>query len=389
MIERVRKSRIDGLLTQFPAVALLGPRQSGKTTLALEVGKERASIYLDLESPRDTAKLSEPEMFLSYNEDKLVILDEIQRVPALFPTLRGLIDRGRRKGLNAGRFLLLGSASVDLLKQASETLAGRIARVELTPFAADEISGVENALDRLWVRGGFPDSFLAPDDSASFVWRAQFINTYLEKDIPQFGPRVPSETLRRFWTMLAHNQGTNLNASQLAAGIGVSSPTISRYLDLMVDLFLVRRVEPWTRNTKKRLTRAPKVYVRDSGIVHTLLDIPDMNALLGHPVVGASWEGFVVENLISVCDERTRYGFYRTQAGAEIDFVIQTKKGLWAIEIKRSLSPTLARGFWTSCEDLNPSKMFVVYPGNERFPLKGGVEAISLPNLMSELRNAF
>lgn len=386
MIKRRLYNELERLIEQYPAVSLLGPRQVGKTTLAHEIAERRPSIYLDLESEADRAKLTDPELYLADHEDELVILDEVHRLPNLFQSLRGVIDRGRRRGRRSGHFLLLGSASIDLLKQSGETLAGRISYLELTPFEILEI-GPEHA-DALWVRGGFPDSFLAPDERASLKWRQDFIRTCLERDIPQLGPRIPAETLRRFWTMLAHNQGELLNAAQLARGLGVDGKTVANYLDLMVDLLLVRRLQPWHRNVGKRLVKSPKIYVRDSGIVHALLGLRDKEGLLGHPVVGKSWEGFVVENLITVAPEGTEVSFYRTSAGAEIDLLLELPGGrLWAIEIKRGLAPKLRKGFHHAHGDLNPQYSFVVYPGGEHYPLGEGIEAIGLHALSEKLTN--
>ena len=325
MIYRLAEARISDLLTRFPAVAVLGPRQVGKTTLARRIVEElgAAAVYLDLELPSHRAKLSDPELYFSSQEDRLVVLDEIQRVPGLFEVLRGVIDERRRQGRRHRQFLLLGSASIDLLQQSSETLAGRIAYSELTPLLAEEVATKKRGdRDRLWLRGGFPDSFLAADEAASVEWREEFIGTYLERDIPLLGPRIPAETLRRFWTMLAHEQGTLLNAASVAGAIGVSGQTVGRYLDLMVDLLLVRRLPPWSKNAGKRLVRSPKVYVRDSGLVHALLGLRDLDAVLGHPVTGGSWEGFVIENLLAAAPSGTSACFYRTAVGAEIDLVL-------------------------------------------------------------------
>jgi predicted AAA+ superfamily ATPase len=355
----------------------------GKTTLALEIAEGRSSSYLDLESGVDRARLAEPELYFADHAGELLVLDEVQRLPGLFEVLRGVIDRGRREGNGNGRFLLLGSASLDLLSQSGETLAGRIAYVELAPFDVTEV-GAER-LDRLWVRGGFPESFLADGDEASLRWRRDFIRTYLERDIPQLGPRIPAETLRRLWTMLAHSQGTLLNASNLARGLGVSGATIARYLDLMVDLLLVRRLPPRLANAGKRLVRSPKVYLRDSGLLHSLLGITDKEALLGHPVVGGSWEGLVIENLIGIAGD-AEPSFYRTSGGGEIDLVLSWRDGReWAIEVKRTLSPKLERGMRSALADVEPERAFVVYPGEERFALGAGVEAIGLPELCGEL----
>ena len=384
MITRQKSQLVCARLDQFPAVALLGPRQTGKTTLAGLIAQERASIYLDLEDPTDRAKLSDAALYLSGHEQELVILDEVQRAPELFQTLRGLIDKGRRRDIRAGQFLLLGSASIDLLKQSGESLAGRIAYVELGPFNVLEVEG--DAREKLWVRGGFPDSFLGESDEASAVWRENFVRTYLERDIPQLGPRVPAETLRRFWTMLAHMQGGMVNAAQLARGLAVDGKTVGRYLDLLVDLLLVRRLPPFHANVGKRLVKSPKVYVRDSGIVHTLLGLDDRDAVLSHPVAGGSWEGFVLENLLGAAPERVKPWFYRTAAGAEIDLLLQMPGGaLWAVEIKRGLAPRLDKGFHHARQDLDPERSFVVYSGIERYPKSEDVEVIGLGELATLL----
>ena len=309
-----------------------------------------------------------------------MVLDEIHRVPELFQSLRGLIDRGRRGGRRTGRFLVLGSASLDLLRQSGESLAGRIEYIAMHPLQAAEVGVHENALTRLWLRGGFPDSFLAGNDADSLAWRSNFIRTYLERDIPQFGPRIPSETLGRLWTMLAHGQGTLLNASRLASGLSLKSPTVSRYIDLLTDLLLVRRLPPYYANTGKRLVKSPKVYVRDTGLLHALLGIRDYNTLCGHPVVGPSWETFVIENILSAVPDRTRASFYRTAAGAEIDLLLEmpAQRGIWAIDVKRSTSVKPERGFYNACKDVQPDRRFVVYAGTEHYPVSGTVEAIGV-----------
>lgn len=377
MIERRVAAELVTRLGEAPAVALLGPRQVGKTTLALEIAGDRPSIYLDLESDADRAKLADPELYLSGHEDKLVILDEVHRLPGLFQTLRGLIDRGRRAGRKSGHFLLLGSASIDLLAQSGESLAGRVSYLEMGPLDALEVPAGD--LNRLWVRGGFPDSFLAASDRGSMRWRQDFIRTYLERDVPMLGPRIAAETLRRFWTMLAHHQSGLLNASDFARGLGLDSKTIANYLDLLVDLLLVRRLEPWHSNTAKRLVKSPRVYVRDSGLVHTLLGLGEEEAILGHPVAGGSWEGFVVESLIAAAPEGSLANFYRTAAGAEIDLLITLPGGeLWVYEIKRSLSPKVERGFHHACEDLRPARRTVIYPGNETYPMSADIEVMPL-----------
>lgn len=384
IIDRRRADELKNLLEDSPAVALLGPRQVGKTTLAHELGEGRPSLYLDLESDADRAKLSDPELYLSSHEDKLVILDEVQRMPDLFQNLRGLIDRGRRKGRRAGRFLLLGSASIDLLMQSGETLAGRISYAELAPLDALEVPATD--LDRLWLRGGFPDSFLARDDQASFRWRRNFIRTYLERDIPALGPRIAAETLRRFWTMLAHRQSSLSNAAELARALGVDGKTVASYLDLLVDLMLVRRLEPWHANIGKRLVKSPRIYVRDTGILHALLGLQTLEDVLAHPIAGAGWEGLVIETAHATMPDGTQAQFYRSGAGAEVDLVLTLPGGArWAIEIKRSLSPKVERGFYHACEDLEPERRIVVYPGVDPFPLPNGIEVMSLHQLAQEL----
>ncbi len=387
MIARRLQQSIKDALDRQAAVAIIGPRQVGKTTLALAIAEQRESLYLDLESSQDRAKLSDPALFLRMYEDRLVILDEIHRMPELFQTLRGLIDEGRRRGRRAGRFLILGSASIELLRQSGESLAGRIEYIDLGPLDALEVAGDQRDLVKLWLRGGFPDSFLAKNDLDSFKLRKSFIRTYLERDVLQFGPRIPAETLERLWTMLAHNQGAQLNALKLAGGLSVSAPTVTGYIDLLVDLLLVRRLRPFAANVGKRLVKSPRVYVRDSGIVHALLGIRDFDELAGHPIVGASWEGFVIENLLAAAPDDTMASFYRTTGGAEIDLVLElpAKNGLWAIEVKRGLASKVEKGFHFACEDLKPDRRFVVYSGNEHYPLAAGVEAIDLRSLASLL----
>lgn len=375
---------MERLLDKNPAVVLMGPRQVGKTTLAWEIGREREALYLDLERPSDCAKISDIEQFCALNAERLLVFDEVQRVPELFAPLRGIIDERKRVGKKNGHFLLLGSASIDLLRQSSETLAGRVAYCELQPFDVSEVAPAEHL--KLWQRGGFPESFVADSDGESAQWRYDFIRTYLERDIPQLGPRIPAETLRRFWTMLAHNQGQLFNSSALARGLDVASVTTSRYLDLMVDLLLVRRLQPWTSNLGRRLVKAPKTYVRDSGICHALLGIESLHDLLGHPVVGGSWEGFVIENILGALPSNATYGYYRTTGGAEVDLVVDTGAGeLWAIEIKRGTVPSVSKGFYSACEDLRPTRRLVVYGGEGRFPLGGKIEAIPITGIIPEI----
>ena len=386
MIPRRIKVQIEAGLSRQAAVALMGPRQVGKTTLAKMLASQSDSVFLDLESPTDRQKLADPEFFLNRFSDRLVILDEIHRIPELFQVLRVLIDEGRRQGRGKGRFLLLGSAGIELLGQSGESLAGRIEYVHLTPFQILELSK-KKLWELHWLRGGFPESYLAQNDSDSFKFRQNFIRTYLERDVPMLGPRIPAETLERFWTMLAHSQGSLFNASKLAAGLGVSSPTVSNYLGLLVDLLLMRRLPPFLANVKKRLVKSPKVYLRDSGILHALLGIRSMEDLLGHPIAGMSWEGYVIENLLAVMPERTLASFYRTSAGAEIDLVLELggSHGIWAIEIKKSTAPKLERGFHLAVEDIQPNRVFVVYTGQERYPKSADIEVLCLRELAQEL----
>jgi len=383
MIKRRIKQFVVEALDRQAAVALIGPRQVGKTTLAQEIAQQRRAIYLDLEDSADRGKLSDAKLFLNQYEDRLVVLDEIHRVPELFMTLRGLIDRGRRRGHRTSRFLFMGSASMDLLRQSGESLAGRIEYIDMQPLDVTEIGTGKSALNKLWIQGGFPDSFLAKNEMDSFKMRKNFIRTYLERDVPQFGPRIPAETLERLWTMLAHGQGTMLNASRLASGLSLTAPTVTKYVDLLVELLLVRRLLPLHTNVGKRLVKAPKVYVRDSGLLHALLGLADYNNLSGHPVVGASWEGFVIENILSVLPYRTMASYYRTSAGAEVDLVLEfpglTEK--WLIEIKRGLSAKLTKGFYNAVDDIQPDKSFLVYAGEERYPISEGVEAIGVSEI--------
>jgi len=383
MIKRRLANSVREALTRSPSVALMGPRQVGKTTIALDLAETMPSVYLDLESSLDLQKVRDILSFHDANRDKLIILDEIQRLPEVFAPLRGIIDQERRKGNKAGQFLFLGSASIDLLRQSSESLAGRIAYLEL--FGINQVE-YPHDIPALWLRGGFPESLLAASEKDSLEWRRDFIKTYLERDIPQLGPRIPAETLERFWTMLAHHQGTVLNSANLGRNLDVSGVTIGRYLDLMTDLLLVRRLKPWTFNIGKRLVRSPKIYVRDSGITHALLNISDYNQLLGHPVVGGSWEGFVIENILSVAPAGVQSYYYGTPGGAEIDLVLEFSGAeKWAIEIKRSSSPVVRKGFHIACDDIKPERRYVVYSGTDQFSLGGGIIAISLAELMNEV----
>jgi len=386
MIERSITEEIKAALKRQAAVALIGPRQVGKTTLALKIGESLDAVYLDLEDRDDRNRLENPALFFESLEDRLIILDEIHQAPDIFKTLRGVIDRGKRKQKGKGRFLVLGSASLDLLKQSGESLAGRIAYIDVPPLTVMEIENKRASREQLWLRGGFPESYLAVSDKESYIIRKDFIRTYLERDIPMFGVRIPATTLDRFWTMLAHRQGSPFNASELARSLEVSANTVGRYVDLLCDLLLVRRLPPYTANVGKRLTKSPKIYIRDSGFVHSLLGIQDSIQLAGHPVVGVSWEGFVLENILNALPWRSHAFYYRTAKGAEIDLVIEHGDGsLWAIEVKRSLTAKPRKGFYSACEDIKPARSFVVHSGDERYPIGEGVEGIGLRELVAEL----
>lgn len=381
MYKRLAQQRLTELLDQFAAVVLLGPRQTGKTTLAFAQKENHPNaLYLDLELPSAQRLLDDPEAFFMAHPNQLVILDEVQRMPGVFSILRGVIDQRRRLGESSCQFLLLGSASGVLLQQSSESLAGRVAQIELTPFQAREI--FEGAVDpselnSLWVRGGFPLAWLAKDDASSLAWREAFITTYLEKDIPALGPRIPATTLRRLWTMLAHNQGELLDQSKLASALAINGQTVGRYIDLLCDLMLVRRMPAWSGNVGKRLIRSPKVYVRDSGLVHALLGLSSLDTVLSHPVAGSSWEGFVVEQLIHAAPT-AQASFYRTSNGAEVDLVLEFRGGqTWVIEIKRSSAPTVSRGFYTAAADLGAVRKLLIAPVDQPYPMKEGIEVMN------------
>ncbi len=365
---------VEKSLMKYPVVGILGPRQVGKTTLAKMI-KDRIKkdvVYLDLELPSDLNKLQDPELYISQFTNMLVIIDEIQRMPSLFPLLRALTDRQRI----AGRFLILGSASPELIRHSSESLAGRIIYHELSPFIFQEIDGKK--IQKLWLRGGFPQSYLSENDDESFTWREAFIKTYLEMDIPQLGIRIPAQQLRRFWTMIAHSHAQLWNASKIAGSLGISAPTVRSYLDILEETFIVRQVQPYHSNIKKRLIKSPRVYIRDSGLLHALLNIRTIEDLHGHPSLGSSWEGFVVEQIMGIFPERWQAYFYRTGAGAEIDLVLfDGKHKSIAIEIKYSMSPKIERGFWNAYEDLSCRKGYVVYPGTESYPI--GKNVFTLP----------
>lgn len=365
---RALTGELRNLLKQFPAVVLTGPRQCGKTTLAhlLADGSDRPSTYLDLENLADRRKLTDPNAFLDSLAGELVILDEVQRMPELFPQLRGIIDRRRKPG----RFLLLGSASPVLLRQAGESLAGRIAQVELTPFRLSEVAA--EAQSRLWTRGGFPDSFLASSEERSCRWREEFIRTFLERDIPQLGFRVPAESLHRLWQMLAHHHGQLLNRSQLGQSLDVSHTTVGHHLNMLVQTYMVRSLPPLLPNLKKRLVKSPKVYLRDSGLLHTLLGLERHDELRGHPVFGTSWEGFALEQVLHLYPS-WRASHFRTATGVELDLVLEKGCHRLAFEFKASSAPAPTRGFHQAISLVEPGHTFIVAPVDQPYPIADAV----------------
>ena len=374
MIERRLKRDIIRSLHKYPVVAILGARQVGKTTLAKTIPATAGNepVYLDLELDSDLNKLKEPELYLQQFTDRLVVIDEIQRIPSLFPLMRALVDQKKR----GGRFLILGSASPDLIRHSSESLAGRIIYHELTPFNLDEVHGDTHTL---WLRGGYPDSYLSDDNDESFTWRESYIRTFLERDIPQLGIHIPTVQLRRFWTMIAHSHGQLWNASKIAASLGISNMTARRYLDILEDTFLIRQLQPFHRNVKKRTIKSPKVYIRDTGLLHALLRIRSLDDLQGNPIVGSSWEGFVIEQISGLFSGKSESYFYRTGAGAEIDLLIFDKQGSpVAVEVKYTLTPGVTKSFRTTCSDLACKKSFIVYPGEEMYPLGDNTYALPI-----------
>jgi uncharacterized protein len=387
-VPRRIRPHVEDRLRHMPAVVLLGPRQAGKTTLAKQIAAEwhAQAVYLDLERPVDQRRLADADAFLRGQAGKLVVVDEIHRAPELFGTLRGIIDDRRAVGERTGHFLLLGSAAIDLMRQASETLAGRVEYIELTPLDAIELPRSIGGPNRLWIRGGFPESVLADDDAESLRWRRAFIRSYLERDVPMFAPRLPAETVGRLWTMLAHAQGSPLNQSRLASSLAVSTPAIGRYIDLLVDLLLVRRLRPWSGNVGKRLVRTPKTYIRDSGLAHALLELERWEDVLGHPIAGPSWEGFVIENLIAAAGDRRTPYYYRTEDGAEIDLLFERGGTIeMAIEIKRSTAPSITKGFRLACDTLKPKAAYLVHGSDETWPADRDVTAVSLSDLLARL----
>ena len=383
MIKRIIQKDVENSLSTFPVVCILGPRQVGKTTLAKEIQKKiSSSVYIDLELPSDYNKLNEPELYLSEKKNKLIIIDEIQQKPELFSIIRALVDQDRKNG----RFLILGSSSPDLVKQSSESLAGRIVFHNLSAFLITELESDKKTIDKLWIRGGFPDSFLAKNEEASLNWRESFIKTYLERDIPNFGIKIPSIQLRRFWMMLAHSHGSLWNASKIASALGVSAPTAKYYLDILEETFIVRHLPPFYSNIKKRLVKSPKIYIRDSGLLHNLFGIENKEGLLGHPAAGHSWEGFVIEQVINMLPKKYTFYFYRTSSGAEVDLVVvKGDTPVLCIEVKLSLSPVPTQGFFNSMIDLHCYNGIIIYPGNDTYSIKNDVKIMPIFKLQDYL----
>lgn len=386
MISRRLTKVLKDRVLQTPVVALLGSRQVGKTTLARSLKVGKPVRYLDLERPSDIAKLMDPELYLSRYADHLIILDEIQRMPDLFPVLRSLVDERRRAGEASAQFLILGSASPALLQQSSETLAGRISYLELCPLQLGELKNHEIVMDRHWLRGGYPDGFLAADEAASRQWREDFLISYVERYLPQLGISATPVLLRRLCSMVAHQQGATLNLSRMAGSLGIDGKTVRHYLDLLEGLYLVRSLPPWSRNVGKRLVKSPKVYWRDSGLLHSLAGIDDLEHLLGHPLCGHSWEGYCLEQIMSLLPKSVSCSHYRTHAGAEIDLVIETPAGeVIAIEIKRTLSPTLGPGFVESSRTLRSRRGYFITPGGDSYPLSESVTVMGLREFLTQL----
>jgi predicted AAA+ superfamily ATPase len=376
LIERSAKPQLLYYLQHFPAVVLLGPRQVGKTTLAKSIADqaERPLVYLDLERPSDIEKLQHPEIYLTPLKDSCVVIDEVQRMPKLFEALRPLIDEHRQPG----RFVLLGSASPSVIKGASETLSGRVAYLELPPLSLPEI---EPHFDwrAHWFRGGFPEVLLTTDNELAQERLSQFIRTFAERELGSLGQDVTPATLMRLWQMLAHYHGQTMNVQELSNALDITGRKVSRYLDLLEGGFMTRRLQPWYVNIGKRLVKTPKIYLRDSGMLHTLLRLTTPDAVIGHPGCGSSWEGYVIEQIMRTAGHRWEYNFYRTQQGAEIDLLLTSPTGKRAaVEIKFSSAPSVSKGFYISLEDLKPDFAYIVSPETETYPKPGGVTACSL-----------
>lgn len=391
MIHRQIENKLIQGLQAMPVVAILGPRQVGKTTLALSIVNQlsKDTVYLDLESDADFNKLTDAEAFLKRFDDTLLIIDEVQRKPDLFRLMRGIIDNRKRRGETSGQFLLLGSASRDLLQNSAESLAGRIRYLELTPFTSIELQKNNNPpfhLEKLWLRGGFPDSYLAESNEESWQWRSDFISTYMERDLPLMGVGIPPRQLSRFWKMLSHYNGRQINLSELGRSLELTHPTIKNHLDTLTDFYMVRQLQPWSGNIKKRLVKRPKIFFRDSGILHSLMTTYTMDSLLSHPGVGASWEGFVIENILTLLDNRWSFSYYRTATQVEVDLVLETPGNeIWAIEIKRKSAPKPGRGFYEACKDIKATHKWLINANNDRYPLPQDVEVIGLLEFLSLL----
>lgn len=381
MFSRIAQPALATALTWSPAVAILGPRQIGKTTLARALLETHPNaLYLDLESPQDRAALGDGPLFLQAHADQLIILDEVQHTPEIFSVLRGEIDRARRPG----RFVLLGSASFELLRQ-SQSLAGRLSLIDMFPLLVDEVGSDLSTLQSLWLRGGFPPSFTALNEQASWRWREAFIRHLLHTDLPALGLRVDATSLSRFWRMLAHLHGQLFNASAVANSLDVSAPTVNRWLDHMVGALLVRKLEPFHANLGKRLVKSNKVYVRDSGLLHSLLGLTSVADLQGHPMAGASWEGFVIDHIAAHLPAGASMSFYRTAAGAELDVVVEAGLKRIGFEIKFSVAPKVSKGFWQSLQDVRPHQTFIVAPVQQRWPFADGVEVIPVGDIAGVL----
>ena len=364
----------------FPVVAILGPRQCGKSTLIKKLSEYWGdSLFLDLQYENDFSKLAQPAFFFESNADKIICLDEIQLYPELFSVLRSVVDKNRQNG----KFVLLGSASRDLIQHTAESLAGRIGMIYLSPFVLNELDNREGfSLNTFWLRGGFPDSYLAENDRFSTIWKDNFIRTFIERDIPQLGFQIPALQLKRLLVMCAHNQGQLINYSKLGESLGLTHPTIRRYIDLLEQTFILRTLLPFEVNVKKRLVKSPKVFVRDSGLLHQLLAIPDFNSFLGNPVFGSSWEGVVLENVI-VNKPDWNYYFYRTATGDELDLILQKGNQRIAIECKASTAPKLTKGFWRAIEVVKPQQTYVIIPTQILYEIAPNVTVCGLSEFLN------
>ena len=392
MISRSLYHKLTLALENTPIVAIVGPRRVGKTTLATEIltqWKEKKVVYLDLELPSDLAKLDDPEGYLKRFDNTLVIIDEAQTKLDIFPLLRSLVDIRRRSKEKAAHFLLLGSASQKLMTAAAESLAGRIRYLELMPLSLIEISktdSTQETQDKLWFRGGYPESYLATDENESWEWRRDYIRSVVERDIHLLVGNIHANTMLRFWSMLSHYHGQRINLSGFGKGLELSHTTVRNYLDVFTGLHLLRRLPPWSGNTRKRIVKSPKIYLRDSGILHQLLNISDFEDLWGHPVIGYSWEGFVIENILSVISSQWIYSYYRTTVQTEIDLILEGPgKAVWAVEVKSGVAPRLTNSFHDACQDIQASRKFVIYRGEDVYPMSNGATAMPLINFLALL----